>query len=66
MKVPSRVTNAELLGQYMEDAAKEFGPTTPYGEQPIRAPFKRSEVDMATISQWFTASGPQKPMLGRF
>lgn len=31
MKVPSRVTNAELLGQYMEDAAKEFGPTTPYG-----------------------------------
>lgn len=32
MKAPSRVTNAELLGQYMEDAAKEFGPGTPYGE----------------------------------
>ncbi|KAM4578834.1 endophilin-B2-like isoform 4-T4 [Fundulus diaphanus] len=31
MKAPSRVTNAELLGQYMEDAAKEFGPATPYG-----------------------------------
>ncbi|XP_023197850.1 endophilin-B2-like isoform X3 [Xiphophorus maculatus] len=31
MKAPSRVTNAELLGQYMEDAAKEFGPGTPYG-----------------------------------
>ncbi|XP_027889275.1 endophilin-B2-like isoform X3 [Xiphophorus couchianus] len=31
MKAPSRVANAELLGQYMEDAAKEFGPGTPYG-----------------------------------
>ncbi|KAM4745519.1 endophilin-B2-like isoform 1-T1 [Anableps anableps] len=31
MKAPSRVTNAELLGQYMEDAAKEFGSGTPYG-----------------------------------
>ncbi|XP_038150046.1 endophilin-B2a isoform X2 [Cyprinodon tularosa] len=31
MKAPSRVTNAELLGQYMEEAAKEFGPGTPYG-----------------------------------
>uniref|UniRef100_A0A673BB33 Endophilin-B2-like n=1 Tax=Sphaeramia orbicularis TaxID=375764 RepID=A0A673BB33_9TELE len=30
-KIPSRVTNAELLGQYMLDAAKEFGPGTPYG-----------------------------------
>uniref|UniRef100_A0A3B3ZWM1 BAR domain-containing protein n=1 Tax=Periophthalmus magnuspinnatus TaxID=409849 RepID=A0A3B3ZWM1_9GOBI len=24
-KAPCRVTNAELLGQYMEDAAREFG-----------------------------------------
>lgn len=31
-KAPSRITNGELLGQYMEDAAKEFGPGTPYGE----------------------------------
>lgn len=31
-KLPSRMTNAELLGQYMLDAAKEFGPGTPYGE----------------------------------
>uniref|UniRef100_A0A1A7X725 Endophilin-B1 n=1 Tax=Iconisemion striatum TaxID=60296 RepID=A0A1A7X725_9TELE len=31
MKAPSRVTNAELLGQYMEDAAQEFGAGTPYG-----------------------------------
>ncbi len=30
-KIPSRITNAELLGQYMQDAAKEFGPGTPYG-----------------------------------
>ncbi|XP_056601539.1 endophilin-B2b isoform X3 [Triplophysa dalaica] len=30
-KLPSRTTNAELLGQYMQDAAKEFGPGTPYG-----------------------------------
>ncbi|XP_052411852.1 endophilin-B2b isoform X3 [Carassius gibelio] len=30
-KIPSRITNAELLGQYMQDAAKEFGAGTPYG-----------------------------------
>ncbi|XP_076867881.1 endophilin-B2b isoform X2 [Brachyhypopomus gauderio] len=30
-KMPIRITNAELLGQYMQDAAKEFGPSTPYG-----------------------------------
>lgn len=30
-KLPSRTTNAELLGQYMLDAAHEFGPQTPYG-----------------------------------
>ncbi|XP_048043815.1 endophilin-B2b isoform X11 [Megalobrama amblycephala] len=30
-KIPSRITNAELLGQYMQDAAKDFGPGTPYG-----------------------------------
>ncbi|XP_041825500.1 endophilin-B2b isoform X1 [Melanotaenia boesemani] len=30
-KIPSRTTNAELLGQYMLDAATEFGPETPYG-----------------------------------
>uniref|UniRef100_A0A2I3SI98 SH3 domain containing GRB2 like, endophilin B2 n=1 Tax=Pan troglodytes TaxID=9598 RepID=A0A2I3SI98_PANTR len=29
-KVPSRVTNGELLAQYMADAASELGPTTPY------------------------------------
>ncbi|KAF7199581.1 transcript variant X2 [Nothobranchius furzeri] len=31
MKAPSRVTNAELLGLYMEGAAQEFGAATPYG-----------------------------------
>uniref|UniRef100_UPI0037E8DBE4 endophilin-B2-like n=1 Tax=Semicossyphus pulcher TaxID=241346 RepID=UPI0037E8DBE4 len=30
-KLPSKTTNAELLGQYMLDAASEFGPETPYG-----------------------------------
>ncbi|KAM7369417.1 hypothetical protein PAMP_013686 [Pampus punctatissimus] len=30
-KLPSKTTNAELLGQYMLDAAAEFGPGTPYG-----------------------------------
>ncbi|KAM9841553.1 endophilin-B2-like [Aulostomus maculatus] len=30
-KLPSRTTNAELLGQYMLDAATDFGPGTPYG-----------------------------------
>ncbi|XP_008423049.1 endophilin-B2b [Poecilia reticulata] len=30
-KLPSRTTNAELLGQFMLDAAKEFGADTPYG-----------------------------------
>lgn len=30
-KIPSRTTNAELLGQYMLDAAKEFGEDSPYG-----------------------------------
>ncbi|KAM9722440.1 endophilin-B2 isoform 5-T5 [Dama dama] len=29
-KVPSRVTNGELLAQYMAEAASELGPTTPY------------------------------------
>ncbi|XP_022069015.1 endophilin-B2 isoform X3 [Acanthochromis polyacanthus] len=36
MKAPSRVTNGELLGKYMEDAAKEFGSETPYGSTLIK------------------------------
>ncbi|XP_055207277.2 endophilin-B2 isoform X4 [Gorilla gorilla gorilla] len=35
-KVPSRVTNGELLAQYMADAASELGPTTPYGKTLIK------------------------------
>lgn len=31
-KVPSRVTNGELLAQYMAEAANDFGPGTPYGK----------------------------------
>uniref|UniRef100_A0A8B9LNW0 Uncharacterized protein n=1 Tax=Astyanax mexicanus TaxID=7994 RepID=A0A8B9LNW0_ASTMX len=34
-KAPTRTTNGELLGQYMQDAAKDFGPGTPYGEYRI-------------------------------
>ncbi|XP_070780438.1 endophilin-B2b isoform X2 [Enoplosus armatus] len=30
-RLPSKATNAELLGQHMLDAANEFGPGTPYG-----------------------------------
>ncbi|XP_074473533.1 endophilin-B2b isoform X2 [Sebastes fasciatus] len=30
-KLPSRTTNPELLGQYMLEAANDFGPGTPYG-----------------------------------
>lgn len=35
-KVPCRVTNAELLGQYMEDAARDFGAGSPYGSTLIK------------------------------
>ncbi|XP_077377022.1 endophilin-B2-like isoform X3 [Festucalex cinctus] len=35
-KVPSRDTNGELLGHYMQDAANEFGPDTPYGSSLIK------------------------------
>ncbi|KAJ0067827.1 hypothetical protein NL108_011054, partial [Boleophthalmus pectinirostris] len=35
-KAPCRVTNAELLGQYMEDAAREFGAGSPYGDTLIK------------------------------
>ncbi|XP_046903978.1 endophilin-B2a isoform X2 [Hypomesus transpacificus] len=35
-KAPSRLTNAELLGHYMLDAAKDFGPGTPYGSTLIK------------------------------
>ncbi|KAJ0019623.1 hypothetical protein NQD34_007192 [Periophthalmus magnuspinnatus] len=35
-KAPCRVTNAELLGQYMEDAAREFGAGGPYGDTLIK------------------------------
>uniref|UniRef100_G1SD27 Endophilin-B2 n=1 Tax=Oryctolagus cuniculus TaxID=9986 RepID=G1SD27_RABIT len=37
-KVPSRVTNGELLAQYMAEAASELGPSTPYGECAARRP----------------------------
>ncbi|KAG9335370.1 hypothetical protein JZ751_005292 [Albula glossodonta] len=43
-KIPSRTTNGELLGQYMLDAAKDFGPATP----PLR---NFLEGDWRTISK---------------
>ncbi|KAM8933821.1 endophilin-B2 isoform 3-T3 [Pelodytes ibericus] len=35
-KIPSRVTNGELLGQYMTEAANDFGPGSPYGQTLIK------------------------------
>ncbi|ROI64793.1 Endophilin-B2 [Anabarilius grahami] len=35
-KVPPRATNGEILGQFMLEAAKEFGPGTPYGSTLIK------------------------------
>ncbi|XP_058015218.1 endophilin-B2 isoform X4 [Ahaetulla prasina] len=35
-KVPSRVTNGELLAQYMMEAASDFGATSPYGKTLIK------------------------------
>ncbi|XP_072841263.2 endophilin-B2 isoform X5 [Pogona vitticeps] len=35
-KVPSRVTNGELLAQYMIEAANDFGPQSPYGKTLIK------------------------------
>ncbi|XP_069039439.1 endophilin-B2 isoform X8 [Lepisosteus oculatus] len=35
-KIPSRTTNGELLGQYMLEAANDFGPGTPYGSTLIK------------------------------
>ncbi|XP_070811829.1 endophilin-B2 isoform X2 [Pituophis catenifer annectens] len=35
-KVPSRVTNVELLAQYMMEAATDFGVTSPYGKTLIK------------------------------
>ncbi|XP_075434733.1 endophilin-B2 isoform X2 [Ascaphus truei] len=35
-KVPSRVTTGELLGQYMTEAANDFGSGSPYGQTLIK------------------------------
>lgn len=40
-KVPSRVTNGELLAQYMTEAANDFGPGTPYGKPAWLSPRNR-------------------------
>lgn len=41
-KVPSRVTNGELLAQYMTEAANDFGPGTPYGKSACLSPVNPS------------------------
>lgn len=46
MKAPSRVTNSELLGQHMEDAAKELGLESPYGESPRNMTFRVSHAPL--------------------
>ncbi|KAK3509019.1 hypothetical protein QTP70_018523 [Hemibagrus guttatus] len=43
-KIPSRTTNGELLGQYMQDAAKDFGPGTAYGMVKLRDHFEGSTL----------------------
>nr|XP_017212794.1 endophilin-B2 isoform X4 [Danio rerio] len=35
-KIPPRATNGEILSQFMLEAAKEFGPGTPYGSTLIK------------------------------
>ncbi|XP_075691330.1 endophilin-B2 isoform X3 [Rhinoderma darwinii] len=35
-KIPSRGTNGELLGQYMTEAANDFGSSSPYGQTLIK------------------------------
>ncbi|KAK2120422.1 Endophilin-B2 [Saguinus oedipus] len=45
-KVPSRVTNGELLAQYMAEAASELGPNTPYAfTEPWKTLLKVAEAE---------------------
>lgn len=46
-KAPSRITNAELLGQYMQDAGKEFDLGAPYGEYAVHE--KQSNCYIMTL-----------------
>ncbi|XP_069330845.1 endophilin-B2 isoform X5 [Eulemur rufifrons] len=55
-KVPSRVTNGELLAQYMAEAANELGPTTPYGKTLIKVSEAEKRLGAAERDFIHTAS----------
>ncbi|XP_027822130.1 endophilin-B2 isoform X6 [Ovis aries] len=55
-KVPSRVTNGELLAQYMAEAASELGPTTPYGKTLIKVAEAEKRLGAAERDFIHTAS----------
>ncbi|XP_027412314.1 endophilin-B2 isoform X6 [Bos indicus x Bos taurus] len=55
-KVPSRVTNGELLAQYMAEAASELGPTTPYGKTLIKVAEAEKHLGAAERDFIHTAS----------
>ncbi|XP_048200358.1 endophilin-B2 isoform X2 [Perognathus longimembris pacificus] len=55
-KVPSRVTNGELLAQYMAEAAGELGPTTPYGKTLIKVSEAEKRLGAAERDFIHTAS----------
>ncbi|XP_029776647.1 endophilin-B2 isoform X7 [Suricata suricatta] len=55
-KAPSRVTNGELLAQYMAEAAGELGPTTPYGKTLIKVAEAEKRLGAAERDFIHTAS----------
>uniref|UniRef100_A0A8C4LH57 Endophilin-B2 n=1 Tax=Equus asinus TaxID=9793 RepID=A0A8C4LH57_EQUAS len=55
-KVPSRVTNGELLAQYMAEAASELGPTTPYGKTLVKVAEAEKRLGAAERDFIHTAS----------
>ncbi|XP_050010932.1 endophilin-B2 isoform X1 [Alexandromys fortis] len=55
-KVPSRVTNGELLAQYMAEAASELGPDTPYGKTLIKVSEAEKRLGAAERDFIHTAS----------
>ncbi|XP_006983483.2 endophilin-B2 isoform X3 [Peromyscus maniculatus bairdii] len=55
-KVPSRVTNGELLAQYMAEAASELGPGTPYGKTLLKVSEAEKRLGAAERDFIHTAS----------
>ncbi|XP_063100172.1 endophilin-B2 isoform X7 [Cavia porcellus] len=55
-KVPSRVTNGELLAQYMAEAASELGATTPYGKTLLKVSEAEKRLGAAERDFIHTAS----------